>query len=136
EYDNFFKVLLSFFFSSRRRHTRFSRDWSSDVCSSDLDDFYGTDSFQKMAQFLTTDVTDDTMALMGFQVGNTMSDYGYVSRGICEVDQDGHLVSVTERTNIYYVSDGQESKKIVYEEGGQQYDLDPATRVSMNFWGF
>lgn len=105
-------------------------------CVINADDFYGTDSFQKMAQFLTTDVTDDTMALMGFQVGNTMSDYGYVSRGICEVDQDGHLVSVTERTNIYYVSDGQESKKIVYEEGGQQYDLDPATRVSMNFWGF
>src|SRR5690606_15609927 len=105
-------------------------------CVINADDFYGTDSFQKMAQFLTTDVTDDTMALMGFQVGNTMSDYGYVSRGICEVDQDGHLVSVTERTNIYYVSDGQESKKIVYEEGGQQYDLDPATRVSMNIWGF
>lgn len=105
-------------------------------CVINADDFYGTDSFVKMANFLTTDVADDKMALMGFQVGNTMSDYGYVSRGVCEVDADGHMASVTERTNIYYLNDDQGAKKIVYEEDGVQHDLDPETRVSMNFWGF
>lgn len=105
-------------------------------CVINADDFYGTDSFVKMAKFLTTDVADDKMALMGFQVGNTMSDYGYVSRGVCEVDADGHMESVTERTNIYYTDAEQGGKKIVYEEDGVQYALEPDTRVSMNFWGF
>ncbi|MFD2596106.1 nucleotidyltransferase family protein [Sphingobacterium griseoflavum] len=105
-------------------------------CVINADDFYGTDAFVKMAQFLTTDVADDKMALMGFQVGNTMSDYGYVSRGVCEVDENGHMKSVTERTNIYYTDDDQGNRKIVYEENGVKHDLDPKTRVSMNFWGF
>ena len=55
-----------------------------------------------MAKFLTTEVSDDQMALMGFQVGNTLSDYGYVSRGVCVVSPSGHMESVTERTKIYY----------------------------------
>ncbi|TDS13995.1 nucleotidyltransferase family protein [Sphingobacterium paludis] len=105
-------------------------------CVINADDFYGTDSFVKMAKFLTNEVADDKMSLMGFQVGNTMSDHGYVSRGICEVDEDGHMESVTERTNIYYVTDDEGHRKIVYEEDGVQHDLDPETRVSMNFWGF
>jgi len=45
-------------------------------CVINADDFYGTDSYQKMAKFLTTEVSDEQMALMGFQVGNTLSDYG------------------------------------------------------------
>src|SRR5690606_8243439 len=45
-------------------------------CVINADDFYGADSFDKMGLFLTTEVADDKMALMGFQVGNTMSDYG------------------------------------------------------------
>jgi len=105
-------------------------------CVINADDFYGTDSFVKMAKFLTTEVSDDKMALMGFQVGNTMSDFGYVSRGVCEVDAEGHMESVTERTNIYYVDAEQGGRKIVYEEDAVQHDLDPETRVSMNFWGF
>lgn len=106
-------------------------------CVINADDFYGADSFRKMADFLTTDVTDDRMALMGFQVGNTMSDYGYVSRGVCEVDQDGYLKSVTERTNIYYAMDeATNQKSVVFEEAEVQYPLSPDARVSMNFWGF
>ena len=105
-------------------------------CVINADDFYGTDAFVKMAKFLTSEVADDNMSLMGFQVGNTMSDHGYVSRGVCEVDGNGNMESVTERTNIYYVNDDQGNKKIVYEENGIQHDLDPETRVSMNFWGF
>lgn len=105
-------------------------------CVINADDFYGKDSFEKMATFLREEVTDEKMALMGFKVGNTMSDYGYVSRGVCDVNKDGDMVSVTERTNIYYVTDDAGNRKIVYEEEGKQYDLDPDTRVSMNFWGF
>ena len=52
-------------------------------CVINADDFYGTDSFVKMAEFLTTEVTDKQMALMGFRVDNTLSDHGYVSRGVC-----------------------------------------------------
>lgn len=104
-------------------------------CVINADDFYGTDSFVKMADFLNNDVTDSQMSLMGFEVGNTMSDYGYVSRGVCEVTDEGNMASVTERTNIYYLeSDG--DKKIVFEEDGIQNSLVADTRVSMNFWGF
>ncbi|PRD51323.1 sugar phosphate nucleotidyltransferase [Sphingobacterium gobiense] len=105
-------------------------------CVVNADDFYGKDAFEKMAAFLRNEVTDERMALMGFKVGNTMSDYGYVSRGVCDVDGDGNMVSVTERTNIYYVTDDAGNRKIVYEEDGKQHDLNPDTRVSMNFWGF
>lgn len=105
-------------------------------CVINADDFYGKDAFEKMAAFLRDEVTDEKMALMGFKVGNTMSDYGYVSRGVCDVNKDGDMVSVTERTNIYYVTDEAGNKKIVYEEDGTQHDLAPDIRVSMNFWGF
>ena len=104
-------------------------------CVINADDFYGTDSYQKMAQFLTTEVSDQQMALMGFQVGNTLSDYGYVSRGVCEVSASGHMNSVTERTKIYY-KEIEGEKKIVFEEGDVITELDPLSRVSMNFWGF
>lgn len=105
-------------------------------CVINADDFYGKDAFEKMAAFLTKEVNDEHMALMGFKVGNTMSDFGYVSRGVCDVDEAGNMVSVTERTNIFYVNDTSGAKKIVFEEDGVQHDLDPDTRVSMNFWGF
>lgn len=105
-------------------------------CVINADDFYGTDAFEKMGKFLTTEVSDTNMSLMGFQVGNTMSAHGYVSRGVCEVTEEGNMASVTERTNIYYVQDDNGNKKIVYEEDGVQYDLAEDTRVSMNFWGF
>lgn len=105
-------------------------------CVINADDFYGSDAFEKMAVFLTNEATDDRMCLMGFEVGNTMSDYGYVSRGVCEVDQEGNMASVTERTKIYYTEEGDGAKKIVYEEDGVTHELAPDARVSMNFWGF
>jgi len=104
-------------------------------CVINADDFYGTDAFQQMAKFLTSEVSDSHMALMGFKVGNTMSDYGYVSRGVCDVTEEGNMASVTERTNIYY-KESEKGKTIVYEEGGVETELNPETRVSMNFWGF
>ncbi len=105
-------------------------------CVINADDFYGYDAFQKMANFLINDVNDTHMSLMGFELGNTMSDYGYVSRGVCEVNAEGHMESVTERVNIFYKTDEAGNKKIVYEENGEETELAADTRVSMNFWGF
>lgn len=105
-------------------------------CVINADDFYGADAFAKMGDFLRNDLTDGQMSMMGFQLGNTMSDYGYVSRGVCEVTAEGNMASVTERTNIFYVTDEEENKKIVFEENGVQHELPADTRVSMNFWGF
>jgi NDP-sugar pyrophosphorylase family protein len=100
-------------------------------CVINADDFYGYDAFQKMADFLREGANDQEMALVGFEVGNTLSDFGYVSRGVCEVNESDHLRSVTERTNIY-----RKNEYIVYAQQEQETVLPASTRVSMNFWGF
>lgn len=105
-------------------------------CVINADDFYGFDAFNKMATFLSNEATDDKMCLMGFEVGNTMSEHGYVSRGVCEVTAEGNMASVTERTKIYYKDTENGNKKIVYEEDDVTHELAADTRVSMNFWGF
>lgn len=98
-------------------------------CVINADDFYGYDAFQKMADFLTQRADDQEMALVGFEVGNTLSDFGYVSRGVCEVNGTNHLQSVTERTNIY-----RKDQDIVFAQEGKETVLPGDTRVSMNFW--
>jgi len=101
-------------------------------CVINADDFYGYDSFEKMAKFLTTEVADDKYSLIGYQIDKTLSDYGSVSRGVCKVDENGNMVEVNERTQVYFKDGG----KVVYEEGGVETELSTDTRVSMNFWGF
>ncbi|MNN20948.1 Nucleotidyl transferase [compost metagenome] len=100
-------------------------------CVINADDFYGYDAFQKMADFLRERATDQEMSLVGFEVGNTLSDFGYVSRGVCEVNAADYLQSVTERTNIY-----RKDENIVYAQQENETILPNNTRVSMNFWGF
>lgn len=98
------------------------------------DDFYGADAFKTMADFLSSLGPDQQTqySLVGYQVGNTMSENGSVSRGVCQSDENELLVSVTERTNIQYVED-----KIAYTDAaGENVFLSPDTLVSMNFWGF
>jgi len=101
-------------------------------CVINADDFYGYDSFEKMAKFLTTEVADDRYSLVGYQIDKTLSDYGSVSRGVCKVDDNGNMVEINERTQVYFKDGG----KVVYEEGGVETELSTDTRVSMNFWGF
>ena len=104
-------------------------------CVINADDFYGYDSFKKMADFLTTEATDEKFALMGFQINNTLSDFGSVSRGVCKVDSSGNMTEVVERTKVYFKEiDG--DKRIVFEENGEITELPSDARVSMNFWGF
>jgi NDP-sugar pyrophosphorylase family protein len=100
-------------------------------CVINADDYYGPDAFQKMFDFLTTEANDSTYAIVGYQIGKTLSDFGSVSRGVCKTDVDGYLEDITERTQVY-----QKEDIIVYEENGVEYPLDYETPVSMNFWGF
>ncbi|WP_126246975.1 sugar phosphate nucleotidyltransferase [Chitinophaga rhizosphaerae] len=95
------------------------------------DDFYGRDAFEKMAEFLRNECKSDRFSVVGYQLGKTVSDYGSVSRGVCEVNAAGNLAGIVERTKIEVI-DG----KIVYEDGDKKVELGPQTPVSMNFWGF
>lgn len=100
-------------------------------CVINADDFYGYDSFKKMADFLTTDVTGSNYAIVGYKIGKTLSDFGSVSRGVCKADETGNLTEIVERTKVYKKDD-----TIVYEEDGKEFPLEFDTPVSMNFWGF
>ncbi|GAB4026985.1 nucleotidyltransferase family protein [Spirosoma koreense] len=99
------------------------------------DDFYGFEAFQLISDFLKTDTDDQLHAMVGYEVKNTLSENGSVSRGVCEVAENGNLISVIERTKIYETANGG-GPKIVYEEGDELTPLSPDTPVSMNFWGF
>jgi hypothetical protein len=97
------------------------------------DDFYGRDAFEVIARELSRphDKKGD-YCMVGFRVGNTMTENGSVARGVCE-NKDGLLTSVVERTAISYDKDG----KIVFtDENGEVQTLEPNTPVSMNLWGF
>ena len=98
------------------------------------DDFYGRDSFQVMGKFLSALPADskNVYSMVGFRVGNTLSESGTVSRGICSTDDKGLLTSVVERTKIQRL-DG-EVKYI--DDNGEWTATPDTTPVSMNFWGF
>ena len=97
------------------------------------DDFYGKESFEVMAKFLL-DVNGQQgkYCMAGYRVGNTLSEHGTVSRGVCATDKMGFLTDVVERTAI-------ESKNghIVFpDENGNEVEIPFDTPVSMNMWGF
>ncbi len=97
------------------------------------DDFYGRDAFEVIARELQRprDRKGD-YCMVGFRVGNTMTENGSVARGVCET-RDGLLTSVVERTAISYDAD----HNIVFtDENGVERHLEPNTPVSMNLWGF
>ncbi|HYW95979.1 MAG TPA: nucleotidyltransferase, partial [Bacteroidales bacterium] len=98
------------------------------------DDFYGRSAFSLMAGFLsgTNDNTYLEFCIAGYQIRNTLSDYGTVSRGVCETDQNGFLTDITERTKILRSGDD-----IVYlDDNGQQHKIPDSALVSMNLLGF
>ena len=98
------------------------------------DDFYGRDAFRVIAEDLMRprDRKGD-YSMVGFRVGNTMTENGSVARGVCPTSPEGHLTGVVERTAISYDKDG----KIVFtDENGEVQTLEPNTPVSMNLWGF
>lgn len=97
------------------------------------DDFYGRNTFEVMAKELMKERTEGgDYCMVGFRVGNTMSESGSVARGVCEM-VDGYLTTVVERTAISYNEKGE----IVFtDEKDVVQTLDPMTPVSMNVWGF
>ena len=97
------------------------------------DDYYGPEAFRVMYDYLSTH-TDGEKAqycMVGYQVKNTVTENGSVSRGVCEVAPDGTLTSVTERTKIVQEKDG----TIRYADGDGWVTLPGDTLVSMGFWG-
>ena len=97
------------------------------------DDFYGRDAFLQMGRFLkNTDSKSNHWAMIGYRLANTLSEFGFVSRGVCRVDSNNMLLNVTERTKIRRTEQG-----IVYQdENDNEIVLDENLPVSMNFWGF
>lgn len=96
-------------------------------CICNADDFYGADAYASMAAFLHS-ACEDEAALVGFDLGATLSEHGSVARGVCQVS-DGQLLSVSERLKLRRDGD-----TVLDEASGERFDLHAP--VSMNFWGF
>lgn len=98
------------------------------------DDFYGRDAFAVIAADLMRERSrKGDYSMVGFRVGNTMSENGSVSRGVCSVNAEGNLTKVVERTGIAYDDD---HRICFLDENNETEYLDPSTPVSMNLWGF
>jgi NDP-sugar pyrophosphorylase family protein len=95
------------------------------------DDFYGKDAFKKAYYFLTAEINDQLWANICYQLPNTLSEYGSVSRGVCTTGDNNFISSIVERVKVFKQDDA-----IVYEENGELYPLADNTKVSMNFWCF
>ena len=97
------------------------------------DDFYGKESFEVMAKFLL-DVNgqEGKYCMAGYRVGNTLSEHGTVSRGVCATDKMGFLTDVVERTAI----ENKNGHIVFPDEMGNEVEIPFDTPVSMNMWGF
>ena len=95
------------------------------------DDFYGREAFEVLCDFLSKRKNDEThYAMVGYQIKNTLSENGTVSRGVCTV-KEGLLTDVVERISI-----ARKENRIVYNEDGVDFPIHENSLVSMNFWGF
>lgn len=97
------------------------------------DDFYGRDSFAVLGKALSEmEGKKNDYCMVGYRVGNTLSESGSVARGVCATDNDGYLTTVVERTAIERIN-GEVSFK---DENGETVVIADNTPVSMNMWGF
>jgi len=106
---------------------------STPFAAINADDFYGRGAFEGMTAFFKATANDSyAWAMAGYMLGNTLSEFGHVARGVCETDTQGLLTGITERTKIIRSPSG-----ISYQdEHGQEILLAENKPVSMNFWGF
>lgn len=96
------------------------------------DDFYGRESFEVLAGFLKdAGNKKNEYCMVGYRIGNTLSESGSVARGVCETDAQGYLTTVVERTQIERI-DG----KVMFKEGDTWTEVAENAPVSMNMWGF
>ena len=97
------------------------------------DDFYGRESFQILADYLTgLNGKENDYCMVGYRLSNTLSESGAVARGVCEKNADEFLTSVVERTHIERI-DGEVKFK---DENGEFIAIEENSPVSMNMWGF
>ena len=99
------------------------------------DDYYGQSAFRDIYQFLVNTQDDDKYryCMVGYELGNTVTDHGSVARGVCQVDKQGYLTHVIERTKIEKYEGG---IHFTEDDGNTWSDLPANTPVSMNLWGF
>lgn len=90
------------------------------------DDYYGKEAFVKLYGFLTAPVQENTYAMAGFVLENTLSENGGVTRGVCRMDENGYLTDVVETSDIARTDDGVKAGDV---------SVDPESLVSMNMWG-
>ncbi|MDO5409025.1 MAG: sugar phosphate nucleotidyltransferase [Lachnospiraceae bacterium] len=99
------------------------------------DDYYGKSAFRQIYDYLSRTEDDEKYhyVMVGYRLGNTLTENGYVSRGCCVTDEQENLVSVTERTMIEKRPNGAAYSE---DKGDTWTDISPETVVSMNMWGF
>ncbi len=99
------------------------------------DDYYGPGGFMSVYNYLSENEDGEKYAycMAGYKLGNTITEHGHVTRGVCETDEKGFLTQITERSKIMRRPEG-----ICYtEDDGETWHLlSEDTLVSMNFWGF
>ena len=96
------------------------------------DDYYGADAFIKAYDFLLNQCNEKTYCIIGYELKKTLSDFGSVSRGVCEVDTANNLTDINERTKIYRNDAG----IIHYEDESGLHELNENSLVSMNYLCF
>ena len=99
------------------------------------DDYYGKQAYQEIYNYLSTakDGEKADFCMVGYRMGNTVTENGSVARGICEVDENGYLTEVVERTRIEKYENG---IHFTTDDGATWVDVAADTPVSMNMWGF
>jgi hypothetical protein len=96
------------------------------------DDYYGVDAFKVMGNYLQIlDGSKNKYSMVGFRVGNTLSEGGSVARGVCTKDAQDNLTSVVERTHVI-----REDGAVKYRDDDAMVPIPDDTPVSMNMWGF
>lgn len=100
-------------------------------CALNADDFYGKNAYLEMARFLTQSENPAEYAMVGYKLKNTLSDFGSVSRGICEVDEHNNLRKIVETIKIIKRGDA----VISIEDDGSETSLTGNENASMNIWG-
>ena len=95
------------------------------------DDYYGKEGYKAIYQ-ARCNAADGEYCMVGYELGKTVTDNGYVARGVCTADEKGNLLYIQERTHIEVQGDA-----IRFTEDGENWtELAPDTIVSMNMWGF
>lgn len=95
------------------------------------DDYYGKSAFSIIHGYLTAPHRLGEFAMVGYALENTLTDYGTVARGVCDVSADGYLTRIQERIGIRKHAGGG-----AFELDGREIVIHPGTTVSMNLWGF